>query len=369
VERAAWGCWLALIAVISLLVALNPQAHSVLIFFRAGTQAWWAGQDIYSYGRHSFYYLPVFVLLFSPFHLLGMPLGDLLWRWISFAALTAGFWRLARMVEPNAWRPVLALVLVLALPGVAGMLRNGQATTIMIALMIHGAVDIAEERWTRASLWLGLAVALKPLAIVFVLLSVMLYGPLAWRLPIAMTVVLVAPFAFHDAGYVVHQYRGTVEEYALAYSDTFGPWSNLDMMLYRLGLPLPATVMTALRLAAALATLTLAYVARRLQPPSLASYYILALSVCYLMLFNPGNEENTFGALASILAVSAAAVLVNRKGGWVAWSLVVLCMALGSDGYGTIVFQATRLWFKPMVCIAYFVFLLPRLWARDVRIG
>ena len=363
--RTGWGCWLTLLAVVSIMVLVKGGDRSVVWYYHAASAAWWAGQDLYSRQVDSFNYLPAFAVLFTPFHLMGPKLAGLVWRWLSFAALTAGFWRLARLIEPDKARLLLAIMLILAIPGSAGMIRNGQATTVMTALMIHAVSDMSEERWNRAGLWLGLAVALKPLAIVLVLLSGALYRPMLWRSIAALAVVLLIPFLTADPAYVVGQYRAVVEQYGIAYGATVGPWSEFGMMMVKFGLAVPPAIMTALRLAAALATLGLAWVARERHGSRLAAFYILALAVCYLMLFNPANEENTFGALAGVVAASAALALVQRRPVWIAACLVALCFALGTDGYGTLVFQATKLWFKPLTCIVFLGFLLPGLWARD----
>jgi hypothetical protein len=365
--RTGWGCWLTLLAVVSIMVLIKGADRSVVRYYHAASAAWWAGQDLYSGQVDSFNYLPAFAVLFTPFHLMGPELAGLLWRWLSFAALTAGFWRLARLVAPDKAPLVMGIMLVLAIPGAAGMIRNGQATTIMTALMIHAAADMAEERWNRASFWLGLALALKPLAIVLMLLSGTLYRPMFWRLILAVAAVLLIPFLAAGPGYVVAQYRAMGAQYGIAYGAALGPWSEFGMMMVKFGLPLPPAAMTALRLAAALATLGLAWAARKRHAARLAAFYVLALSVCYLMLFNPANEENTYGALAGIVAVSAAVTLVRRRPVWIAACLVVLCFAFGSDGYGTLVFQATKLWFKPLACIVFLGFLLPGLWAREDR--
>ena len=85
------------------------------------------------------------------------------------------------------------------------------------------------------------------------------------------------------------------------------------------------------------------------------------------MLFNPANEENTFGALAGIVAATAALAVVRRQSVFIVAVLVALCFALGSDGYGTLVFHATSLWFKPLACIVFLALLLPMLCRREAR--
>jgi alpha-1,2-mannosyltransferase len=363
--RTGRGCWLTLLAIVSIMVLVKGSDRSVVRYYDTASAAWWAGQNLYSGQVDSFNYLPAFAVLFTPFHFMGPVLAGLVWRWLSFAALTAGFWRLVRLIAHDKAPLVMGIMLVLAIPGAAGMIRNGQATTIMTALMIHAAADMAEERWNRASLWLGLAVAFKPLAIVFVLLSGALYRPMLWRLIAAMAAVLLLPFLAAGPGYVVGQYRAMVEQYGIAYGAALGPWSEFGMMMVKFGLPLPAAAMTALRLAAALATLGIASVARKRHEARLAAFYILALSVCYLMLFNPANEGNTFGALAGIVALSAALALVQHQPAWIAACLVALCITLGIGAVGTLVFHATDLWLKPLVCIVFLGFLLPGLWMRE----
>src|SRR5579863_3301206 len=96
--RTGWGCWLTLILVVSIMAVVKGGDRSVVWYYHAASASWWAGQNLYSGQVDSFNYLPAFAVLFTPFHLMGPLLAGLLWRWLSFAALTAGFWRLARMI-------------------------------------------------------------------------------------------------------------------------------------------------------------------------------------------------------------------------------------------------------------------------------
>ena len=279
--------------------------------------------------------------------------------------LSAALFRLAGLFRPDESRRFLALVLLLATPAVAGMVRNGQATVIMTALMIHATVDVAGQRWNRAALWLGLAIALKPLALVLALLFAALHRPLLWRSALALAVVLLMPFLHPDPAYVVGQYRDTVRQFAIGGNPGIGRWADLTMMLYKFGLFVPYGVMTVVRLVAALATLALCRIACRRHGAAPAAIYALSLSICYLMLFNPAAEQNTYGALACVLAPFAAESIVAGESRWRSAALVALCIALGSDGYGTTIFRATELWFKPLVCLLFLVDLLPRLLAWD----
>src|SRR5690242_9380205 len=292
-ERTAGGCWLAVIAVVTVMVLIS-NTHTVTPFYHDAALAWWAGRDIYAHQLDSFHYLPAFSVLFTPFALMGRLAGDLVWRWLCFAALTASCWRLARLGQPRDVRRLLTLMLPLAIPGAAAMIRNGQATAMLIAVMIFAVADIAESRWSRATLWLGLGLALKPLVIVLALLCVALHRPLRWRLTIAVAIVLLAPLLHPDPGYALAAYRSAFSQLAISVKPGVGRWADIGMMLHKLGLAVPDGILTAIRAAAALATLALARLTVRRHPPDTAAINLLTLSVCYLMLFNPISEQNTY---------------------------------------------------------------------------
>ena len=70
--------------------------------------------------------------------------------------------------------------LIVAIPLAWDCARNGQATLIMTGFMLLAVVDAAHSRWWRATLWLALSVAIKPLAIVLVLLIAATDRPMTW---------------------------------------------------------------------------------------------------------------------------------------------------------------------------------------------
>lgn len=348
----AWTAWIALIVAVSGLVLRNPDARSVLSYYRGPALSWWIGEDIYPPGIHGFPYLPISAILFSPFALIGSPIGDLLWRWMSFALLTGSLRRLTRLSPTRDSAALVALVLLASIPGAAGAIRNGQSTVPMMACMIVGAVHIAERRSWPAALALAAGVAFKPWALVLVALAGALHRELRLPLGAALLVVLLAPFLHPDPSFVAEQYVAALHKIWIA--GTPGPerWSDVAMMLMRFGIDVPGDVMTAMRLAAAVAILGLGWLASRRFDAACGAILLLSLATCYLLAFNPRAESNTYVMLAPLIALFAGLAIEagDRRMGA---GMLLLCVALGSQGYGNVVFHATELWLKPLVCLLF----------------
>src|SRR3954471_17430944 len=113
-RRAGIALWALALGVVSVLVALDPVRRSVTPVFHLAAERWWARRALYSDPR-GFHYLPQFALLFSPFHALPVPFGDLLWRAASVASVVLGARALARRVPLPDTDRVLGLGLLLAI--------------------------------------------------------------------------------------------------------------------------------------------------------------------------------------------------------------------------------------------------------------
>jgi hypothetical protein len=360
--RLGWIVWIAVLAAIAVMVIRDPEAHSVLGAYRAGVEAWAAGRDMYGPGIHGFLYLPVFALVFGPFAWLGSPAGDLAWRLLGWGLLTLGYARLARLAAGPAAAPALAVMLLAGLPASGSALQNGQATVLMLALMILATTDLAAGRAWRPGLLLALAVAVKPLALVLALLAAALRPALWPPLLAGLAAILLLPFLFADPAYVAGQYASAWTKLNAAADPGLGRWADLAMLLTRAGWQPTEAVMTGLRLAAALATLGLAAWAGRRLPAADAALAGLLLACLYLMLLNPRTEENTYIMLAPLVALLAARAWFlegrRRAGGL----LLALCLALGNHAYGDLVYRPTELWLKPLLALLFAVYLID--WIR-----
>ena len=152
----------------------RPSSHTTTPTYRLASTDWWAGIDPYTYNSHSgFMYFPQAAILYTPFTWGPALFGDLLWRAVVFALLAYALFRLARafLVEDGRVTSSTFLILtLLAVPSSLASLRNAQFDLPLAAFMVLATAEIAGARWKAASIWLCLAVAFKPLAVVPLLL-------------------------------------------------------------------------------------------------------------------------------------------------------------------------------------------------------
>jgi alpha-1,2-mannosyltransferase len=362
-NRIGIGVWLLFNLMILVLVWRNPGVSSVVGNYQYGALGWWAGKDVYGAGIDGFIYLPSFALLYTPFALLGEPWGDILWRIVSVGLLTYAVWRALRLYLPRWHVHAFGPALLLILPAASAALRNGQASTLLVALMLLATLAIAERRWWPAALLLALAFATKPLAIVLLLLAGALYRPLAVRLVLCMAIVLLLPLVNSDPLAAWHLYGLGLNKVLASSMPDRGGWSDITGLLGLVGLVLPALALTILRVASALATLLLGLLARRRQDSAQAAFSLFALSTSYLMLMSPRTEENTYIMLAVPMALFAMLLLwpegpIDRGRTSRGWMIVALCIALGAHAYGNWIFRPTKLWLKPLICIVFLTTLI-----------
>jgi alpha-1,2-mannosyltransferase len=368
-EGIVWFFWLLLIAAACAFVAMRPQ-RSVTMHYFNGANHWLAGARLYNRVGSGFLYLPSTAILFVPFAVLPSLIGNFLWRIVSIGCYAWGVRRLSALGEQTTGFPLFALATCIAIPLAWAGAHNGQATLPMAGLMMAAVSFLPRERWWSAAVCLVLAVTVKPLAIVLVLLAAVLYPPLIGRLLIALGVVLALPFLTQDAEYVSSQYAGFVTMTKLA-TDR----SNVDYfaqvfgVLRIAGLHVPQAAQTAVR--AVFAGLTLAaclYFRPKLQAQRFG-LYLFALAGCYLMLFNPRTENNTYALLAPAIGVFCAEAVRSRRAAR-AWLLLGISLAmLGSYEIGRLITPpAQSVWLAPLAAIAFTALVLREL-AREASGG
>ncbi len=349
--------WILFNLVILILVWHDPEANSVVVNYRQGAVGWWAGSDIFGPGIAGFVYLPSFAVLYTPFALLGEPWGDILWRSVSVGALTYAVWRAVRLYLPARSFDAFGPVLLLILPAGGSALRNEQATTLLLALMLLATLAIAERRWWPAAGLLGLAFALKPLAIVLLLLAGALYRPLAGRLVLCLILVFLLPLLHPDPAAAWHLY-GLCLRKLFRMATGAGDWSDITGLLNWIGIAASPVALTLLRLVTAAGVLAIGYLAVHRQDDKIAALDLFALSICYLMLMSPRTEDNTYIMLAATIGLFSVLLSQREHRLTGAWLLAGLCVALGNQAYGNLIFRATVLWLKPLLCLVFLPFLI-----------
>jgi hypothetical protein len=242
------------------------------------------------------------------------------------------------------------------MPPALGALRNGQANLFIAALMLHAAAELRLQRWGRATGWMIIGFAIKPIMLVVMLLCAAVYRPLIWRLAAGMALLFLAPLAFANTHYVVEQYRSCWQMLQVA-SRPDRPFCNLHGLVWKLGVPLTQTetLFGVLEFFTALLTLVLCLIAARRWDEPTRAYLLLALAACYLLLMNPRTEANSYVMLAPLIAVPAALLLLTLDRFTAGWALVVLCVLLTCDGWA---YKWTEYWLKPIVCLIFLILLI-----------
>jgi hypothetical protein len=317
--------------VVSVMVALKPLHRSVTMSYHGATANWWAGKDIYV-GPAGMNYLPHFAILYSPFHFLPLPVGEVLWRCCAAAALGGGLWYLVRAVfRSHRERPFLIATLV-AMPLCMLSLRNGNANAQFGGVVLWSVIALLNERWWAAAGLMVLATAVKPLGIVLILLAPLCYGPLRGRLPVALLGLALFPFLFGSPAYVWSQHREAWSNLQQCAVVTENRFADINGLLRTFGTEFNPGASKLVRVLAGGLTAVLWWWGARGLPRRVAGLWFYALATAYLMLFNPMNEANSYVILAPALGVWAAFFLcdteeTSRRG--FGWALLVMGLTMG----------------------------------------
>ena len=361
--RLGVGLWLLALAVVSVLVIRDPHQRSVTPVFHLAVERW-GNHALYSDPR-GFHYLPQFALLFAPFHALPAPIGDLLWRAVSVAAVLGGVLAFARRSSPARSELVAGLALALAVWPCLGAVRNGQTNLAFGGLLLIAAALLSAERWTAAAVVLVLLVSVKPLGLVVVLLAPWGYPRLVAPLAAGLAALAALPFLFAPPSWVLAQYHDAVIHLASWSGTNETRFADLAALLRRVGLPLSAGAATAVRAACGVATLGLWLVAVRRRSEPKRSLTLVLLAAVYLLLFNPMTEKNTYAIAAPAMGLAAAwSFDAGRRAlGWV-FAAALLSIGIFPEAFHRLD-PDLGLWWDPLALSAIAAVLA----ARIVRAG
>jgi len=355
----AVGIWILFALILGGVVAARPDKHTVTPEYRHASEKWWAGEEsLYDASQIGYLYLPQEAMIYTPYQLLPERVGEPLWRWTGLALLAAGLWRVAGLLAPTQRERLFLLATLLVIPASCASAQDGQVNLPLAGLLLLSLADLARSRWNLATLWLLLAIMLKPIALAPALLVAACFAPVRLRLIAGFLLCLAIAYLHPSADYVTAEYHHFWAKFLLAgqplikdnFSDFFG-------MLWHWGIhPAPA-IITGIRGAAALVVLILTlHVMRRFRSDTVSQAFgVLLFAALYLMLFNPRTEENSFVMLAGFTALLAARDLIadNPRGK----ILALFCLLLAVDAYGHPIFPLTRIWFKPLIT-SFFILML-----------
>jgi len=366
-RRAAWGFWLILFTIILGDVARRPLMHTTMPTYRLASTQWWAGQDPYSFNAHAgFLYFPQAAFLFTPFNLVPFAAGEILWRAATFGLF---FYALRRLSETFLTRGdalsgrTFLLLSLLAVPASLASLRNAQFDLPLAALLVLASMEIAAARWTTATIWLCLGVALKPLAVVPLLLFSAIYPrQLIPRVVPGLLIVVALPFLHWNPAFVAHEYSRCFETLLWASRGDEARYSDLAALLSHFGYDAPNGLKTVVRVLFALIYLGFGVASVRRLNRIEAAWIIGALSADYLMLFNPRTETCSYVFLGPFVASLSLYDARQPGHNLLVWLLAFASLGLACDAFPKIenfsINDLTDRWFKPLVALLFLPILI-----------
>ena len=345
------------------MVAINPHDRTVTGVYHNASHNWFQQKPLYA-ESDGFYYFPQFAPSFVLFHWLPVPIGDIAWRWLSGFVLVFGMWRLSKTQFGSTSTAVLPWILLLTLPLSLSALRYGQANALFSGMLVNVVASIAQRRWTGATLWMMLAVIVKPLGLVILLLAPFVYAPLRWRVLEAALILILSPFLITDIDYVMSQYFASFANLQSSSVVIEHRFADFQGIIRTLGGELPSQLALVIRAVAALFTLFLwVFVSRRFDEP-LRAIWLLAFTTIYLMLFNPMTESNSYVILAPALSFWGLTLLATARYRTLGWCLVGSALSIGllKEPLRPIFGNNFALIWNPFMALVFFGVLLLILW-------
>ncbi len=369
---AAWGFWLLIFVGINADVARQPMKHTTMPTYRMASTLWWQGIDPYDSSRahDAFLYFPQAALIFTPFNVLPFMMGEIIWRAATFGLFAYALVRLNRFFLSANREPLgktFLLLSLLAVPSSFASLRNAQFDLPLAALIVLAAAEISSARWMAAAAWLSVAVALKPLAVVPLLLFGALYWKLIPRVALGLLIVIALPFLHWNPAFVAHEYVRCFQTLVWASKGDEARYSDLAALLSHVGYDASIPLKTIVRVLFAAIYLGLGAMAVRRLSRTQAAWTIGALSADYLMLFNPRTETCSYVFLGPFVASLALIYAAQPSRKWLGYALGFAALCLACDAIPKVgqlsIHDMTDRWLKPLVALVFLPILIQFIFA------
>ena len=362
-----FGLWLAVIFGVAIRAIAAPHQNTVFMVFRDAGRDWLAAQPLYSHvGKYL--YSPLTAALFAPFALIPDWAGAALWRLATSLPylLAVTFWfdrysgrdelplirgRDGRtesgLKQTSDGRELVFTVAALALllPLSIGNLNNGQASPLIIALLLCGCLSALDDRWTLAASCIAIAAFFKiyPLAI-GLLLTVIEPRKLSWRLILGVLVLGIFSLVLQRPGYVVSQYGDWWRSLGAdqrRVSTELGSWRDAWLLLRIVHVPITVGAYAVVQVATAIAAAIFCWWRSKHWSRAAVIWSAFSVGCVWITLFGPSTELATYIFLAPVVAFACAKVLtpvIQRQEpfGWfqilpvAAYGLLLLAEALNA---------------------------------------
>ena len=377
VRTVVWPVAIFAIAlVLGIAAYLSSPERTVAQHYEKAANAWMQGESLYEHSMktgHGFLYLPQAAILHVPYAVINnwtnsTVAGDIVWRLVSWIVLALASWLFVRGVADQPEIVVWRAALVISIMGLSS-LRIGQSTAIMTGLILLSVNAWRTERFNLASLWIVVAIAIKPLAIVPALLLFAVSSPMRGRIVLGGLAVALVPFLTQSPSYAAAQYADCLAmmKTASELGNNF-EWAQLFGMLNVFGVQTDPMVQKLLRIIAAVAVLALVWVATRTLDRNRQAVWLFSFAAVYLMLFNPRNENSTYCLVGPVFGLFVGQRMARQpsirlrdhliSGGLFAAAILAACSFEIGKNFTPAGFKA--IWLAPLCCTVLATFLLSK---------
>ncbi|MFT5113503.1 MAG: alpha-1,2-mannosyltransferase [Parasphingorhabdus sp.] len=358
-EMLAWSIWLLflLYLVLNRLDNGHGEAEVFKIYLDAANR-WLDAKPLYNGNGTDFIYFPQAAIFFIPFTYIEPEYSGILWRILNTGIYALGVYRLSQVARQYSRLDQFLLISVVSILMGASAAKLGQLTLLVTGLMMLTVYALHYQRTAQAAWLIMLGLFLKPLALPFALLVMVFYPTTAKSILLAVVVFLLIPFLTQSAEYVVQEVENgfTTMRYVAEfgrYNPTGHAFAQLFWMLDFMGLSIPIFWQIPITLLLAMATLYVCHWIRMQADENVFLICILTLAACFILLFNPRTEGNTYVLMAPPLAVFLGWCWIKHTN-YLRYVLVVVLLGfLSSHSIGHWLIDGPTVWIKPLLCIFF----------------
>jgi glycosyl transferase family 87 len=316
-ERIVLVVWaLAVFAVVARAI-VAPHQNTVFTVFREAGASWLNGANLYSHiGKYL--YSPLAAAFFAVFAWMPESIGAGVWRLASVGVYLSSFifWarHFGRGLITSMYLPLLFL-----LPLSLGNLNNGQASLLVIGLLLYACLAIEARKWTLGAFLIAAATFFKIYPLVIGLLFTVIYPRrLGGRLLLSLLVLWLLSLVLQKPQYVLEQYHDWFASLGAdqrRVSGTLGSWRDFWLLLRIVRAPITVFGYAMLQLAAGGAIAVFCWWARNLNrwQECHLLWATFTLGCLWITLFGPSTELSTYVFLAPSLAFAVAAAWQSRQ--------------------------------------------------------
>jgi hypothetical protein len=310
-ERIVLVVWALVVCAVVARAIVAPHQNTVFTVFREAGASWLHGANLYS-NVGKYLYSPLVAAFFALFAWMPESIGGGVWRLAIVSVYLSSFIFWARHFGRGLISSMY-LPLLLLLPLSLGNLNNGQASLLVIGLLLNACLAVEARKWTLAALLIAVATFFKIYPLVIGLLFTVVYPRhLAARLFLSLFILWLLSLVLQKPQYVQEQYHDWFASLGAdqrRVSGALGTWRDFWLLLRIIRVPITVFGYAMLQVAAGGVIALFCWWARHVHhwQECRLLWMTFTLGCLWITLFGPSTELSTYVFLAPSLAFVVAA--------------------------------------------------------------